>query len=553
MVLIIFACVIILEILIKLTSNQTCSNNSVEIITTSFHYVIIYLSTPSVLHLCIETVALVQWVSQPKSTKFAMCAAIGDQTQSSQSSSQVGSFPRAATSPNAPATQLQRNDTQKSNSSEQSNNITEDPSDYEELFDEFMNMNNRKVMFNRRSGRILITENDEPVSEIQRDGIYDENFQRIPFQRLDFESIDYQKAWVLTICNDLLGDEVSSSSSTEPARNFDAYITHKQLVDAGNSIDNAMTALKRRRLTFDEENELQSQIPVSNPQFHNLSQLISPPQQNSVIRHETLNLPPRPVRIIPCFNASAQNNLQASFQQQFNDEFKKYAEYESKQEQEAAVKLRQMLEGICRMEFKNFDAKSVLISPMERQILLNKVYWKHANKLWKILYIAPLSYGERLQIVRNSVQSSSAIQHLFLDLLLSIGIENTEKLMDKLVDGYRLALVASSEAQQVREQLAGGVFERLDKVEIYSETTKAKMVENSKIRKQNFRFPRFSSHNNLVWVNQRSRQADTNQIRRKGQGQLKGNGFKRWNSFKKSSNMDKDPNMQQMEDPEKRI
>ncbi|KAA6358620.1 MAG: hypothetical protein EZS28_045853 [Streblomastix strix] len=376
-------------------------------------------------------------------------------------------------------------------------------------------------MFNPRSGRILITENDEPVSEIQRDGIYDENFQRIPFQSLDFESIDHQKAWILSICNDLLGNEVKSSSSTEPARNFDAYITRKQMADGGNSIDDATTALKRRRLTTDEENELQSLF--------------------------------QPVRIISSFNANVQNNLQASFQQQFNEELKKYVEYESKQEQEAAVKLRQMLEGIRRMEFKNFYAKSVLISPMERQILLNKVYCKHANKLQKVPCIAPLAYGERLRIVRNSVESSSAIQHVFLDLLPNIGIGNTEKLKDKLVDGYRLSLIATSEAQQVREQLAGGVFERPDKVEIYSETTKARMVENSKIRKQNFRFPSFSFHNNLERVNLRSRLTDTSLIRRNRQGQLKGNGIKRWSSFKNRSNMDKNPNNQQIEDPEKRI
>ncbi|KAA6363071.1 MAG: hypothetical protein EZS28_041403 [Streblomastix strix] len=408
-------------------------------------------------------------------------------------------------------------------------------------------------MFNPRSGRILITENDEPVSEVQRDGIYDEDFQRILFQRLDFESIDHQKAWVLSICNDLLGEEVSSSCSTEPVRNFDAYVTRKQLSDAWKSIDNAVTALKRRRLIIDEENETQSQIPVSKPQFHNLSQQISSQQQNSIIRHEILNLPPRSVRILPSFNASLQNNLQVFFYQQFNEEFKKYAEYKLKQEQEAAVKLRQMLDGICRMEFKNFDAKAVLISPMERQDLQNKVYWKHANKLWKVYYIAPLAYGERLQIVCNSVESSSAIQHVFLDLLLSIGIRNTEKLMDKLVDGYRLSLIATSEAQQVREQLAGGVFERLDKVEIYSETTKAKTVENSRIIKQNFRFFRFSSHSNSERVNQRSRQTNTSQIRKQGQGQLKGSGFKRWNSFKNRSYMDKDLNTYRMEDPEKRI
>ncbi|KAA6378053.1 MAG: hypothetical protein EZS28_026420 [Streblomastix strix] len=111
-------------------------------------------------------------VSQPKSTKFAMCAEIGDQTQSSQSSSQVGSFPRAATSVNTPATQLLRNDTQKSNSSELLNNKIEDPSDYEEL-DQILNLWTTK-------------------------------------------------ASVLSICNDLLGDEVSSSSSTESVRTLHA-------------------------------------------------------------------------------------------------------------------------------------------------------------------------------------------------------------------------------------------------------------------------------------------------------------------------------------------
>ncbi|KAA6326577.1 MAG: hypothetical protein EZS28_053932, partial [Streblomastix strix] len=93
----------------------------------------------------------------------------------------------------------------------------------------------------------------------------------------------------------------------------------------------------------------------------------------------------------------------------------------------------------------------------------------------------------------TKLRSSGAVQNVFLDLLLNVAIGNTEKLIDKLIDGYKLSVLAASEAQLIREQMAGGVHEKPDRIEIYSDTTKTKMAENRKISQSNFKFPRFSS------------------------------------------------------------
>ncbi|KAA6370907.1 MAG: hypothetical protein EZS28_033567 [Streblomastix strix] len=83
------------------------------------------------------------------------------------------------------------------------------------------------------------------------------------------------------------------------------------------------------------------------------------------------------------------------------------------------------------------------------------------------------------------------IQHVFLDLMFQLGLGKTESFMEKLIDGYKLALLATGEAQNVREQLSG-VYAKPDTTEIYSETTKQRMTENKKLKEGNFRPSRFS-------------------------------------------------------------
>ncbi|KAA6380717.1 MAG: hypothetical protein EZS28_023755 [Streblomastix strix] len=85
------------------------------------------------------------------------------------------------------------------------------------------------------------------------------------------------------------------------------------------------------------------------------------------------------------------------------------------------------------------------------------------------------------------------LQHVFLDLMFQLGLNKTENFMDKLVDSYRLSLLAIGEAQKVRGQLAGA-FSKLDTLEIYSETKRQKMAENKKLKEENFRMYRFSGY-----------------------------------------------------------
>ncbi|KAA6371043.1 MAG: hypothetical protein EZS28_033431 [Streblomastix strix] len=239
-----------------------------------------------------------------------MCAAVASQTQSLQSDSSSSQNPRCKVSSRPLEAQLLYDEIKITDTDDDANKLDDSPLDYDEMYDEFMNLNQRKIMFNSKVSRIFITENDEPVGEIQHNGIFDEIQSSIPFQRLGFESDNHQKTQMLSNCNDLLRDDVKSTSTIK--------------------------------------NDGISIIPIQAAAAINLA-------------------------------SGIQNALQISFQQQFDNQFKKYAEYESRQEQEATINLIQMLEGICGMEFKNSDPKSVVISPTERQILVSKVWWKHAK------------------------------------------------------------------------------------------------------------------------------------------------------------------------------
>ncbi|KAA6402522.1 MAG: hypothetical protein EZS28_001954 [Streblomastix strix] len=280
-----------------------------------------------------------------------------------------------------------------------------------------------------------------------------------------------------------------------------------------------MSKVKRRRI--DEENLEYSQISKilhqqhAFPPFHQQLLTLSTPQQPFLVQTSSVN----------------------QFQSQFEEELKKYACYQSQDEEIAANKLDQMLEEIYCAEMKSFDPKIFAMMPMERKILLDKVKWKLGNRLWKVPYVYLSTYGGKLVAKRNTVEDTEALQHVFLDLMYQIALGRNEHLMDKLVDGYKLALLATSDAQRIREQTTGGTFVKPDKSEILSETTKQKMNEQRKIKKKNFNLPisdsnRFNSSERLT-QNQNSQRQILGFPRQRGVGLGKQKGFKfhnRWNS-----------------------
>ncbi|KAA6361052.1 MAG: hypothetical protein EZS28_043421, partial [Streblomastix strix] len=239
----------------------------------------------------------------------------------------------------------------------------------------------------------------------------------------------------------------------------------------------------------------------------------------------------------------------------FEDKFKEYAKFNSKEEEIVAKKFVQMMEGVCNSEMKKFDANTVVMLPMEIQLLFQKVHWKLANRLWNVAYVAPSAYGEQMSIARNVVEQTAMLQHAFLDLVFQLGLNKTENFINKLFDGYRLSLLATGEAQKVREQLVGA-FSKPDTLEIYSETTRQKMAENKKLKEANFRMTRFSGYrsNQMKRGFMNQNKQVSNQQRQRGivKGGLKGFRFgRKWKDNNNNNKMEK--NSEEADDKEDRI
>ncbi|KAA6398066.1 MAG: hypothetical protein EZS28_006407 [Streblomastix strix] len=111
----------------------------------------------------------------------------------------------------------------------------------------------------------------------------------------------------------------------------------KSTVEDGNSIeqvDEMMRKIKRRKL--EQDNTITAQI------------VDIPAQQHTIL---------------------SSNQLQIKF----DEELKKQVSYQSKDEEIAAKKFVQMLEGICQYDIKSFDPSMFVTTPVDRQILINKI------------------------------------------------------------------------------------------------------------------------------------------------------------------------------------
>ncbi|KAA6379656.1 MAG: hypothetical protein EZS28_024820 [Streblomastix strix] len=84
--------------------------------------------------------------------------------------------------------------------------------------------------------------------------------------------------------------------------------------------------------------------------------------------------------------------------------------------------------------------------------------------------------------------------------------------MDKLVKGYKLSLLATVNAQRVREQLVGGIQTRSEKVEIFSDTQKQRQSEIKKLKTVGFQESRFSNQTMILLEqgNYKSNQSNRN-------------------------------------------
>ncbi|KAA6395824.1 MAG: hypothetical protein EZS28_008647 [Streblomastix strix] len=331
------------------------------------------------------------------------------------------------------------------------------------ITDDFMNSIDLTIVYGERSGKIFIVENEEPIAEVKETNIINELGQKLSYDQFRFNSFEDEIVWITSINEDIRKLRQSSSNGSTQIPFNQSKVIFRELQsfkapDASQLIEVEKLNVKRRRL--DENTELltpsvYASIPVvlaSNAPIHN-------------IQITGITAIGNPTNV-----SSQDNSWNLSFSQQFEDKFKEYTKFNSKEEEIVAQKFIQMMEGVCNAEVKKFDANAVVMQPMERQLLFQKIKWKLVNRLWNVAYVAPSAYGEQISIARNAVESTAMQQYVFLDLMFQLGLNKTENFMDNLVDGYRLSLLAIGDAQKVREQLTGA-FSKPDTLEIYSETT----------------------------------------------------------------------------------
>ncbi|KAA6372734.1 MAG: hypothetical protein EZS28_031738 [Streblomastix strix] len=320
-----------------------------------------------------------------------------------------------------------------------------------EISDDQMNSRQLIVAYGERSGKIFIIENGEIVAEVRDSGFYDQLGVQIDMSQFRFEQPQDGYNWLASINQDVKNffDGNDSSEAT----------SHDMSLNKSNTaqpIQAVMNKVKRRKI--DEENLENPHILKFQQQQHAF-----PPLQYQPFPLSTLQQP-----------FLIQTSSVNQFQSQFEEKLKKYACYQSQNEEIAEKKLGQMLEAICGTDMKSFDPKMLAIMPMERQILFDEVKQKLGNRLWKVSYVSSLAYGEKLVAIRNTVEEAGALQHVFLDLMYQIALGRSEHLIDKQVNGYKLVLLATSNAQRIRVQTTGGTFVKPDKSEILSQTTKQK-------------------------------------------------------------------------------
>ncbi|KAA6356940.1 MAG: hypothetical protein EZS28_047533, partial [Streblomastix strix] len=151
------------------------------------------------------------------------------------------------------------------------------------------------------------------------------------------------------------------------------------------------------------------------------------------------------------------------------------------------------------------------MNPMEQQIVNQENHWKLANRKQKLPKVAPSAFGQT-PMFRIAIESSAKVQYVFLDIMHKASQGQLQGLMGKLIKGYKLSLLVTSDAHRVREQLVGGIQTRSEKVEIFSETQKQRQSEIKKLKKDGFQESRFSNQrqNPLERVNYRNNQNNRN-------------------------------------------
>ncbi|KAA6356052.1 MAG: hypothetical protein EZS28_048421 [Streblomastix strix] len=178
----------------------------------------------------------------------------------------------------------------------------------------------QSIAYSERTGKIYVFEKDNIVAEVRRSGFYGEYNSKFDMRQFQFEhqqdGIDWLASINVDVQNLIKGDISKGSQQQFPE------LLQESIAENGNSleqVDLTMRKIKRRRL--DEDHAITTQT------------VDFPAQQHT--------------------STLTQQHIATAIYSKYL--LKKYASYQSKDEEVAAKKLVQMLEGICQSDMKSFD------------------------------------------------------------------------------------------------------------------------------------------------------------------------------------------------------
>ncbi|KAA6382995.1 MAG: hypothetical protein EZS28_021479 [Streblomastix strix] len=175
-----------------------------------------------------------------------------------------------------------------------------------------------------------------------------------------------------------------------------------------------------------------------------------------------------------------------SFKEQFEQHKRKLAKFESTEDEQSGKELIETLEGLVGQDAKSFDPLNYQTSPVERQVLFDKVAWKGSNRIWNVPVVQPLAEGEMYHLPRKAVESSGMVQQTILGTINAVARNQTEHLVEKLFDLYETSLVSIDDAQKVREQLLQPNINKPTQEEVMSQASRKRQQQKSKSARQYF-------------------------------------------------------------------
>ncbi|KAA6403651.1 MAG: hypothetical protein EZS28_000826 [Streblomastix strix] len=145
------------------------------------------------------------------------------------------------------------------------------------------------------------------------------------------------------------------------------------------------------------------------------------------------------------------NQNPLSLQEQFQQERKRQAKFESLDEAKIAHDVATALSGIIKQDAKNADMLAFQLQPIQRQKLFDEIAWDGANVVFPAPQAEATLPEERGGLARKALESACAVNQGIVGLIHDIAHNRTSNLVSKLCMICEASLLTVSDAYKERE------------------------------------------------------------------------------------------------------